>query len=175
MSLETDERDIVGALYSYIAEATSREIPADVAAKAKHHILDSIASMVSGAHLEPGRMAINYARSLGGTAEALVMGTGVETTAINAALANGMLAHADETDDSHVGARTHIGCSIVPASLAMAERGGRDGEALLRAIVLGYDVAARIKQARRQRQKAVLLLINREAEERFVALPLKAA
>ena len=37
------------------------------------------------------------------------------------------------------------------------------------------DVAARIKQARRQRQKAVLLLINREAEERFVALPLKAA
>ena len=37
------------------------------------------------------------------------------------------------------------------------------------------DVAARIRQARQQRQKAVLLLINREAQERFVALPLKAA
>ena len=37
------------------------------------------------------------------------------------------------------------------------------------------DVAARISQAKQQRQKAVLLLINREAQERFVALPLKAA
>ncbi|MFQ5618689.1 MAG: DegQ family serine endoprotease [Rhodospirillales bacterium] len=37
------------------------------------------------------------------------------------------------------------------------------------------DVAAGIRQARQQRQKAVLLLINREAQERFVALPLKAA
>ena len=147
MSLETDERDIVGALYSYIAEATSREIPADVAAKAKHHILDSIASMVSGAHLEPGRMAINYARSLGGTAEALVMGTGVETTAINAALANGMCAHADETDDSHLEARCHLGCSVVPAALAMAGREQSGGSAVLRAVVLGYDVGARFNLA----------------------------
>ena len=90
MSVETGERDIVGELCTYIAEATSRVIPPGVAVKAKHHILDSIASMVSGARLQPGRMAIEYARSLGGTAEALVMGTSLETTAINAALANGM-------------------------------------------------------------------------------------
>ena len=37
------------------------------------------------------------------------------------------------------------------------------------------DVGARIRQAKQQRQKAVLLLIIREAQERFVALPLKAA
>ena len=44
------------------------------------------------------------------------------TTAVNAALANGMLAHADETDDSHAPSLTHPGCGIVPAALAMAER-----------------------------------------------------
>ena len=88
-------------------------------------------------------MAIKYARALGGTAEALVMGTSVETTAINAALANGMCAHADETDDSHLKARCHLGCSVVPAALAMAEREQSDGTALLRAVVLGYDVGAR--------------------------------
>jgi serine protease Do len=37
------------------------------------------------------------------------------------------------------------------------------------------DVAAEIGRARKTRQKAVLLLVNREAQERFVALPLKAA
>ncbi len=135
--------DIVGELCGYIAGTTGRGLPADVVAKAKHHILDTIASMVSGAELEPGRMAIKYARSLGGRREALVIGTRLQTTAINAALANGMCAHGDETDDSHLAARAHIGCSVVPAALAMAEKEARGGEALLRAVVLGYDVGAR--------------------------------
>ena len=51
-----------------------------------------------------------------------------------------MLAHADETDDSHAPSLTHPGCGIVPAALAMAERERRNGTALLRAVALGYDV-----------------------------------
>ena len=144
---EPDGTRITGELCRYIAAALGRKLPAEVAAKARHHLIDTLAAMVSGSRLGPGQAAIKYVRALGGTGEALLAGTDFITTAVNAALANGMLAHADETDDSHVGARTHIGCSIVPASLAMAERGGRDGEALLRAIVLGYDVAARINFA----------------------------
>jgi len=143
LSDKTDENDTVSALCVYIAATMSREIPPHVAVKAKHHILDTIASMVSGAALEPGHMAVKYARSLGGTSEALVIGTNLETTAVNAALANGMMAHADETDDSHLLARAHIGCSVVPAALAMAEREQSDGNAFLRAVVLGYDVGAR--------------------------------
>ena len=69
------------------------------------------------------------------------------TTAVNAALANGMLAHANETDDSHKDSRCHPGCGVVPVALAMAEKEGRSGEALLRAMVLGYDVCCRISPA----------------------------
>jgi 2-methylcitrate dehydratase PrpD len=58
-----------------------------------------------------------------------------------------MAAHADETDDSHVGGRFHPGCAIAPAALAMAEAEGRSGGALLRAIALGYDVGARAVMA----------------------------
>ncbi len=147
MSIESDTRGIVGELCAHIAGTNARTLPAEVAAKAKHHILDTIASMVSGAELEPGRMAIKYARALGGKREALVIGTRYQTTAINAALANAMSAHADETDDSHLVARAHIGCSVVPAALAMAEKEARGGEALLRAVVLGYDVGARFNLA----------------------------
>ena len=75
------------------------------------------------------------------------MGSNVATTAINAALANGMLAHSDETDDSHAPSLTHPGCQIVPAALAVAEREGASGEALLRAVALGYDVGSRIGRA----------------------------
>jgi 2-methylcitrate dehydratase PrpD len=62
-------------------------------------------------------------------------------------LANGMLAHADETDDSHAPSLTHPGCGIVPAALAMAERERRSGMAFLRAVALGYDVGCRLTLA----------------------------
>jgi 2-methylcitrate dehydratase PrpD len=76
-----------------------------------------------------------------------VAGSRIVTAAANAALANGMLAHADETDDSHAPSLTHPGCGIVPAALAMAERGARNGTALLRAVALGYDVGCRLTQS----------------------------
>jgi 2-methylcitrate dehydratase PrpD len=66
---------------------------------------------------------------------------------MNAALANGMLAHADETDDSHSGSQTHPGCGVIAASLAMAERERAGGTALLRAVALGYDVCCRLTQS----------------------------
>jgi 2-methylcitrate dehydratase PrpD len=115
-----------------------------VAEKTKHHVLDTIAAMVSGSRLPPGKKAISYARMRGGTKEACVIASGILTTAENAALANGMLAHADETDDSHAPSLTHPGCGIVPAALAMAEREAASGEALLRAVALGYDVGCRL-------------------------------
>ena len=73
-----------------------------------------------------------------------MVGSEVVTTAVNAAMANAMLAHADETDDSHAPSLTHPGCAIVPAALAVAERENASGEALLRAVALGYDVGCRI-------------------------------
>jgi 2-methylcitrate dehydratase PrpD len=62
-------------------------------------------------------------------------------------LANGMLAHADETDDSHAPSLTHPGCGIVPGALAMAERDRRNGAVFLRAVALGYDVGCRLTQS----------------------------
>lgn len=134
-------------LSSYVAEALDRALPEAVVEKARHHILDTLASMVSGTHLQPGRIAIAYVGTLGGKPEASVVGTRFRTSVVNAALANGMLAHADETDDSHAPSRTHPGCAIVPAALAAAERMHASGERFLRAVVLGYDVAARMNYA----------------------------
>ncbi|HEV8519464.1 MAG TPA: MmgE/PrpD family protein [Burkholderiales bacterium] len=128
----------------YIATALRRPLPAPVVEKTKHHILDTLAAMVSGTKLLPGRMAISYVKTLGGSPQAQVVGTRLLTNAVNAAVANAMLAHADETDDSHAPSLTHPGCGIVAAALAMAERERRDGTALLRAVTLGYDISSRL-------------------------------
>lgn len=135
------------ALSRHIARAANRRVPKAVMEKAKQHVLDTFAAMVSGSQLLPGRRAIAYVGSLGGAREAGVAGSGIVTTAANAALANGMLAHADETDDSHVSSHTHPGCAVVPAALAAAERTQATGTRFLRAVVLGYDVCCRLTKA----------------------------
>jgi len=134
-------------LSAYAAGALRKPLPAPVAEKTKHHLLDTVAAMVSGSRLRPGKMAISFAKTLGGEKEAAVVASAIVTSAANAALANGMLAHADETDDSHAGSQTHPGCGIVAAALAMAERERSGGAAMLRAIALGYDVCARLTQS----------------------------
>jgi 2-methylcitrate dehydratase PrpD len=135
------------ALAAYIAAAPRRALPAAVTERAKHHLLDTLAAMLSGSRLLPGRRAIEFVRTQGGVPEATVIGTDIVTSAINAALANGMHGHADETDDTYYLALVHPGCGIVPAALALAERERAGGTALLRAMVLGYDVCARMSQA----------------------------
>jgi 2-methylcitrate dehydratase PrpD len=134
-------------LARYIAGAMDRALPPAVVAKTKLHVLDTLAAMLSGSRLKPGELAAAYVDRLGGRPEATVIGTHIATSAVNAALANAMMGHADETDDSHLAGLFHPGCGIVPAALAVAEQAGRGGEELIRAVALGYDVGARIAPA----------------------------
>jgi 2-methylcitrate dehydratase PrpD len=139
--------DITGQLAEYMAEARHRRLPPQVAQAGKQRILDSLGAIVSGSRLKAGELAIRYVRQQGGAPEASVLATDVKSSAVNAALANGMFGHADETDDFEPVTKAHPGCSVVPAALAMAEREDSSGEELLRAVVLGYDVCCRFLMA----------------------------
>ena len=74
-----DISPVTRALSGYIAEALGRALPEDVAEKARHHILDTLAAMISGTHLYPGKMALAYIATLGGTKEATVIGSRIRT------------------------------------------------------------------------------------------------
>lgn len=134
-------------LSEFMAGALGRGLPEPVVEAAKHHILDTLAAIVSGSRLHPGRLGIAYVSGLGGAKEAGVIGAKLVTTAALAGMANGMSAHSDETDDSHFSSRTHPGSAIVPAALAVAERNHTSGTDFLRAVVLGYDVGCRLVHA----------------------------
>ena len=135
--------DLTGRLAAYMVAARERELPERVLLDAKHRILDSVAAIVSGSALRPGVMATRFIRTQGGTPETSVLASDIRTTAINAALANGMLAHADESDDFEPITKAHPGSSVVPAALAMAEKDHRSGSEMIRAVALGYDVGVR--------------------------------
>ena len=97
-------------------------MPAEITAKAKHHLLNTLASMVSGAHLLPFRKAVAYTRLQGCFAEATVVGTGLVTFAVTADRAKGRSKHACEIDDSHFCSRSHMGCGVVSVVLAIAKK-----------------------------------------------------
>jgi len=139
--------DVTARLARYMVAARDRPLPSEVVQAAKHRILDTFGAIVSGAQLKPGEMAIRYVQTLGGTSEASVPATLVRTSAINAALAAGMFAHADETDDFEPITKAHPGCAVVPAAMAVAERDNRSGEELLRGVTLGYDLCCRFLMA----------------------------
>ncbi len=136
---------IIDSLVEYMLAARRTSLPVEVVQKGKSHLLDSLAAVVSGSTLKPGKLGLQHARDLGGKETCCVLGSNLKTTPIMAAFANGMSGHADETDDSN--SQLHPGCAIVPAALAMAETENRNGDALLRAVILGYDIGFRFHRA----------------------------
>ena len=139
--------DLTGRLVAYMVTSRDRALPDRVLLDAKHRILDTVAAMVSGSALSPGVIAIHFIRSQGGVPETSILATDIKTSAINAALVNGMLAHADESDDFEPITKAHPGSAAVPAALAMAEKEHRSGSEMIRAVALGYDVGCRFLMA----------------------------
>ena len=131
-------------LSGYMAAAATRALPDSVVEKAKHIILDTLAAMISGSELPPGKFAINFARLYQGQHVSTVVASNILCGPIEAALCNGMLAHSDETDDTHPPSQSHPGASVVPSALAVGEQFGIDGTRFLRAVALGYDIGPRV-------------------------------
>jgi 2-methylcitrate dehydratase PrpD len=135
---------VMTTLSSYMAGAGERPLPEEVVEKAKHHILDTFAAMISGADLPPAQAALKFARDYATDATATIAASSMTANPLEAALINGMLAHSDETDDSNEFSQSHPGCAVVPAALAAGEKFGADGVHFLRAVTLGYDIGPRV-------------------------------
>jgi len=138
---------VTARLSAYMSEAGNSPLPDGVIAETKHHILDTLAAMISGSELPPGRQALQFASAYGGQGAATVVASNLVCGPIEAAIVNGALAQADETDDNYSAGGAHPGCAVVPAALALGEQFGVDGSRFLRAVTLGYDVGMRAMKA----------------------------
>lgn len=127
--------------------AATSKLSKDVEEQTKFHLLDTYAAIISGSQLLPGKAALSYIQKYAPVGKCTVIGSKFSVSPTDAALANGVMAHADETDDSHNRSRSHPGCSVVPAATASAELFNISGTHLLRSVALGYDIGTRIVMA----------------------------
>ncbi|MBI3208197.1 MAG: MmgE/PrpD family protein [Candidatus Solibacter usitatus] len=134
------------ALAETMSAATFEKLPANVILDARRAVLDWLGSVIAGSKLPPARMVHEVVRSFGVSNEARVFGA-VRSSALGAALANGVSSHILEMDDLHLGSTMHAGSPIISAALAVAERERASGRAFLLAVIVGYDAALRIGES----------------------------
>ena len=138
------------ALSAYIARSQTAVIPERFRSLGRLHILDTLASIVACRDLDPARLARDFAIAQSGDARrsaATILGTTATAALGDAAFASAMAAHGAEINDFIPSAFVQPGPAVVSVALALAEQRGLSGEAVLRAVITGYELAGRIPKA----------------------------
>ena len=135
----------------HLAEFAERlkfeDIPAEVIARAKLHILDILGIGLAASDLEYARLIVETVRAWGGYPQSTIMRYGDRLPIPSVVLANGSFTHGLDFDDTHAESITHASTCVVPPAVAVGEALGVDGKAMLTAAVVGYEVIARIGSA----------------------------
>jgi len=134
-------------LARFARETSYDNLPEEVIHQARLCLLDLVGAACAGATALPGHVVTEIIEEAGGSPQAVLIGRKERVPALNAALGNGLYAHALELDDLHRSSILRPGSPIIPAALAAAEKYGASGKELITAIVVGYEVGIRIAEA----------------------------
>ena len=136
---------VTGMLAEWLCEQDWERIPAAVRQKAVDVVFDSVGAMIACSQLPEVVAIVKFLQRMGGHAECTMIGHAGLTSVVNAAMANGGTAHGDEADPVHLkSVGGHVAAGPVPTALTVGQWLAVDGRAVLRAVVLGYEVGGRL-------------------------------
>jgi 2-methylcitrate dehydratase PrpD len=142
-------RELVGFLQSLEA----RDLPVEVADRARYFLLDYLAVAIRGSREESAEAVQRMVQRIGANGCSTILGTRIRTIASLAALANGAAAHGIEQDDTHSGGSIHLGATMYSAAFALAETmPSMPMNSFLTAVVAGFEAAARVAMAVQPRE-----------------------
>ena len=138
--------ELLDTLAEFAQSCGSRRFDDEVVHHAKRAVIDWYAALIPGAIVAPAMMlerALAEDLDRGGANLAL----GRRATVRTAALINGTAAHTVEFDDIFKFGIYHPGAPTISAALAAAQHQNASGDALLRAVIAGYEISTRIGAA----------------------------
>ena len=130
-------------LAGFIAQLRFEDIPAAVRERVKNYLLDALASALAGRQGDEVRQVQALAAALGASEEASIIGGG-QLSLAGATLLNAYLVTAVTVCDVHRPTLYHTTPEVVPPALAIAERDGASGKALLLAVAAGLETSVRV-------------------------------
>lgn len=138
---------------AFISNLSFNDISESALESCKIVILDTIGVALGGSQAQHSQSAATLAFDYGEKKEATVFVYDGKTSCLNAAFANGVMAHAIDFDDDYEPGAVHVGCAVIPAALALAESRGENGQNLITAVVAGYEIACRAAGALALKEK----------------------
>jgi 2-methylcitrate dehydratase PrpD len=143
----TEETSVspIEAIVDFILDARLDAIPPSVRTKAETMMLDCIGVMLAGSRTRPAAILTEFIEEIGGAPQASIIGRGLRSSSPFAALANGLMAHVHDFDDTSRSMRDgHPSAPVLPAVLSLGEQLGASGRDLLEAYIIGTEVEMKI-------------------------------
>jgi len=134
-------------LAEFIVNLTFKNIPKEVIDQAKKCLLDWLGVTLGGANYPIANILTEFAGDIGGREQATILGKGIRTNILNAALANGAISHVLDFDDTHTGSLCHVSSPIMPVIFSLGEYKHINGMDCIAAFVSAFETSARIGMA----------------------------
>ena len=128
-------------LATFFVNTKYDDIPAEVVRLGKRYFVDWLAAAIGGYGDPGGKIITKFVQGIGGVPEASLLGSGIKTSSVNAALANGTLGHIIDFDDSGF---SHPSACVIPVLLALGEKIKANGQDILLAQNMGYECFGRL-------------------------------
>ncbi|MBW2093209.1 MAG: MmgE/PrpD family protein, partial [Deltaproteobacteria bacterium] len=90
---------------------------------------------------------MKLAEEMGGNSQATIWGSGLKTSLLLAALANGTAAHALDLDDTNAVMMAHPSIQLLPALFALGELKHATGQEIILGYIIGFEVGAKLGRA----------------------------
>jgi len=130
-----------GTLAQFVAQTQFTDVPASLVDDCRIMVLDTFGAGFVGAMQPWAQRAVDMVHSLGSGSEASVIYQPWCTDISRAALANGFLIGAFESEPL---TGSHASGTVLPAALAVCQREHFNGREFLTALAVGFEVSARI-------------------------------
>jgi 2-methylcitrate dehydratase PrpD len=134
-------------LAEFVVSTPLSSLPEEVVDRAKYFVLDYLGVALRGSLVDSSAAVRAFVDRFAPPGHATIIGRDQGTHPAYAALANGAAAHCIEMDDTHQEGSIHLGAPVISALIAASEMQPAGGEEFLAAVVLGYEVAARLAMA----------------------------
>ena len=141
---EQPQQTISTELSTFAYNFDLAQVPSAVQQYALHLILDGTGIAYASSEYEFSKKGLEALRLFNEPGQHIVLGTGEKMTYRDAALANGLLIHGLDFDDTHVAGVVHMTAAVWPCVLAVAEKQNSSGEEMLAAYIVGMEVGARL-------------------------------
>jgi 2-methylcitrate dehydratase len=134
-------------LARYCADFSYDKLPAQTIHEAKRRLIDSVGCALGAFTMDPPKIAREIARSAKSDLGATVIGTAHQSTPELAAFANGTMFRYFDFNDTYLSKEPAHPSDNIAALLAIAEAFESEGDELIAAIVLAYEIQCRLCDA----------------------------